>query len=84
MARILEALGKDVRVCNAFAVPPNLRFLDPQREAQDSWASICPPEQLDDREVLIVLDTTAWAQLGAMARSDQEQQGHQGRDRSSP
>ena len=25
-----------------------------------------PAEQLDDREVLIILDTTAWAQLGAM------------------
>ena len=33
MVRILEALGKDVLVCNAFAVPPNLRFLDPRRQA---------------------------------------------------
>ena len=33
MAAILEALGKDVLVCNAFAVPPNLRFLDPRTQA---------------------------------------------------
>ena len=26
-----------------------------------------PAEQLDDREVLMILDTTAWAQLGAMS-----------------
>ena len=66
MAAILEALGKDVRVCNAFAVPPNLRFLDPRRKLQQLGVDVSA-EQLDDREVLIVLDTTAWAQLGAMA-----------------
>ena len=66
MAAILEALGKDVRVCNAFAVPPNLRFLDPQRKLAQLGVDVSA-EQLADREVLIVLDTTAWAQLGAMA-----------------
>ena len=43
MAAILESLGKDVLVCNAFAVPPNLRFLDPRRQASRSWASTCRP-----------------------------------------
>ena len=66
MAAILEALGKDVRVCNAFAVPPHLRFLDPRQKLQQLDVDV-PAEQLDDREVLMVLDTTAWAQLGAMA-----------------
>ena len=42
MAAILEALGKDVLVCNAFAVPPNLRFLDPGAST-GSWASTCRP-----------------------------------------
>ncbi len=65
MVRILEALGKEVRVCNAFATPPNLRFLDPRRELQQLGVDVSA-EQLDDRQVLIVLDTTAWAQLGAM------------------
>ena len=65
MAAVLETLGKDVRVCNAFSVPPNLRFLDPRRKLKQLGVDV-PAEQSDDREVLIILDTTAWAQLGAM------------------
>ncbi len=65
MAAILEALGKDVQVCNGFAVPPHLRFLDPGRKLKQLNVDRSA-EQLDDREVLIILDTTAWAQLGAM------------------
>jgi phosphoesterase RecJ-like protein len=92
MAAVLESLGKDVLVCNAFAVPPTLRFLDPggklkqlgadvlsrptspmnhsaaNRVEQGSLAaSASIASQLADREVLIVLDTSAWAQLGAMS-----------------
>ncbi|MCD4728723.1 MAG: bifunctional oligoribonuclease/PAP phosphatase NrnA, partial [Pirellulales bacterium] len=65
MLAILESLGKDVRVCNAFAVPPNLRFLDPERRLVQLGVDIAA-EQLDDREVLIILDTSAWVQLGVM------------------
>ena len=65
MAAILETLGKDVLVCNAFAVPPNLRFLDPGRKHRQLGVDVTAG-QLADREVLIVLDTTAWAQLGTM------------------
>ena len=66
MAAILESLGKDVLLCNDFAVPPNLRFLDPGQKHRRLGVDVSA-EQLDDREVLIILDTTAWAQLGAMA-----------------
>jgi bifunctional oligoribonuclease and PAP phosphatase NrnA len=66
LAAILERLGKNVRTCNAFAVPPNLQFLDPARTIKQLNVDVSPAD-LDDREVLIVLDTTAWAQLGAMA-----------------
>lgn len=66
LAGILEALGKDVLVCNAFALPPNLRFLDPQRRLRHLGADVSARD-LADRQVLVVLDTTAWAQLGAMA-----------------
>jgi bifunctional oligoribonuclease and PAP phosphatase NrnA len=66
MAGILQALGKDVLLCNDFAVPPNLRFLDPAQKHRRLGVDVLA-EQLGDREVLIVLDTTAWAQLGAMA-----------------
>ena len=66
MAAILESLGKDVQTCNAFAVPPSLRFLDPQHKHRQLGVDVSA-EQLADREVLIILDTSAWAQLGAMA-----------------
>jgi bifunctional oligoribonuclease and PAP phosphatase NrnA len=66
MLGILESLGKDVLVCNAFTLPANLQFLDPNAKMKRLGIDISA-EQLADREVLIVLDTTAWAQLGAMA-----------------
>ena len=65
-AGVLESLGKDVLICNAFSVPPNLRFLDPKGKLTRLDVDILP-QQLDDREVLVILDTSAWSQLGAMA-----------------
>jgi bifunctional oligoribonuclease and PAP phosphatase NrnA len=65
MAAVLDSLGKDVLLCNDFAVPPSLRFLDPQRKHRRLGVDVSA-EQLGDREVLMILDTTAWAQLGAM------------------
>ncbi len=66
LAGMLEQLGKDVWIVNAFAVPPNLRFLDPQRKLKQLGVDV-QAGQLDSREVIVVLDTTAWVQLGAMA-----------------
>ena len=66
MAAILRHLGKDVLLVNDFAVPPNLRFLDPQGQVKQLGKDVTA-EQLADREVLIVLDTSAWTQLGKMA-----------------
>jgi bifunctional oligoribonuclease and PAP phosphatase NrnA len=66
MAAILESLGKDVLLCNDFTVPPNLRFLDGAQKHRRLGVDVSA-EQLGDREVLVVLDTSAWAQLGAMA-----------------
>ena len=66
LAGILEALGKDVRIVNAQATPPNLKWIDPQRRIE-SLAEKVKPADLADRDLVIVLDTSAWAQLGAMA-----------------
>ncbi len=65
MLGILEALGKDVRIVNAQATPPNLTWIDPDRRLE-SLAEGVKKEDLVGRDVLIVLDTSAWAQLGAM------------------
>jgi phosphoesterase RecJ-like protein len=66
MAELLETLGKDVLIVNGQATPPNLRFLDARGKILAIHEDI-RPEELHDRQVLIVLDTSAWAQLGPMA-----------------
>lgn len=66
MAGVLEALGKDVVIVNAQKTPPNLAFIDPQQKIKTLGADVQLAD-LDDREVLLVLDTSAWAQLGDMA-----------------
>jgi len=65
MLGILEAIGKDVRIVNAQATPPTLKWIDPDRRIE-SLAEGVKREELVERDMLIVLDTSAWAQLGAM------------------
>ncbi|GIW91108.1 MAG: phosphodiesterase [Pirellulaceae bacterium] len=65
MALLLEALGKQVRIVNPQATPAMYAFLDPHQR-------IRPREEVSDQEIaecdgLIILDTSAWAQLGCMA-----------------
>ena len=66
MAGVLEALGKQVRIVNGHATPPNLAFIDPEHRIQAIGVDITT-DQLRDVEVMMVLDTSAWAQLGPMS-----------------
>lgn len=66
MAGVLEAIGKAVRIVNGQATPPNLAFIDPQKKIGVIGQTVQPAE-LADVEVLIILDTSAWAQLGPMS-----------------
>jgi bifunctional oligoribonuclease and PAP phosphatase NrnA len=65
MAEVLQSMGKDVLVCNAFSIPPDLGFIDRNKQFKRLGVDISA-DQLADREVLVILDTSAWAQLGAM------------------
>lgn len=65
MAGILESIGKHVRIVNAQATPANLKWIDPDGRIE-SLAEKVRPADLADRDLFIVLDTSAWAQLGAM------------------
>ncbi|MCE9555319.1 MAG: DHH family phosphoesterase [Planctomycetes bacterium] len=65
MAGVLDALGKDVLIVNGQATPPSLALIDPQRRIKTLGQDIQAAD-LADREVLMVLDTSAWAQLGPM------------------
>lgn len=66
MAGILRALGKHVRIVNGQSTPPNLAFIDPGREIR-SLGNDVQASDLADAQVLMVLDTSAWQQLGPMA-----------------
>jgi phosphoesterase RecJ-like protein len=65
MLGILEAIGKDVRIVNAQSTPEGLKWIDPARRLESLQDGV-KKEDLLDRDLLIVLDTSAWAQLGAM------------------
>lgn len=66
MALVLEALGKNVIIANGQRTPPNLEFLDPAGRLKTLHEDVTP-QQLADRQVLMVLDTGAWQQLGPMS-----------------
>ena len=66
MAAVLEALGKQVRIVNGQATPPNLAFIDPAKRIGVIGVTVQPAE-LADTEVLMILDTSAWQQLGPMS-----------------
>ncbi|HZL89904.1 MAG TPA: DHH family phosphoesterase [Pirellulaceae bacterium] len=66
LALVLESLGKQVRIVNGQATPPNLAFIDPAKKIRVIGQHVQAGE-LADAEVLMVLDTSAWQQLGHMA-----------------
>ncbi|WP_145084938.1 DHH family phosphoesterase [Aureliella helgolandensis] len=64
MAGILDQLGKQVRIVNGHPTPPNLNFLDPNRRIEVLGETTTAADVKAD--CFIVLDTSAWAQLGPM------------------
>lgn len=65
MAGILRALGKKVRVVMGQSVPPNLQFIDPDHEIMTIGSEI-DSAALTDADLIMILDTSAWIQLGPM------------------
>jgi bifunctional oligoribonuclease and PAP phosphatase NrnA len=65
MAAVLRKLGKNVRIVNGQRTPPNLQFLDPAGEILEIGTDIQPAE-LADTDLFLVLDTSAWVQVGNM------------------
>lgn len=66
MASILRQLGKEVHIANPFDLPPNLRFLDREMCLQRLTPDLAR-QATESFDVVMILDTTAWAQLGEMA-----------------
>jgi phosphoesterase RecJ-like protein len=67
MAGLLRQKGKDVRVVNVSHTPPRYDFLDPEGTLFEHFGSRVQPADLVDREVALILDLSAWNQLGDMA-----------------
>ena len=65
MAGLLDALGKQTRIVNGQATPPNLSFIDPHRRIMELGSDV-QVDDLHDTDVMMVMDTSAWAQLGPM------------------
>lgn len=66
MRAILQALGKQVTIVNASAPPANLHFLNPNGHVLKLNESITRAN-IPVVDVIIVVDTSAWQQLGTMA-----------------
>ncbi len=66
MAGVLESLGKYALIVNAQKTSPNLQFIDPLGKIKTLGQDVQPAD-LQSIDAIIVLDTSAWIQLGAMA-----------------
>jgi phosphoesterase RecJ-like protein len=66
MAAVLRALSKSVRIVNGHATPPNLTFIDPENQIKVIGQTIQPAD-LADTDIVLVLDTSAWAQIGPVS-----------------
>lgn len=66
LAHLLRAMGKQVVIANGDPVPEHIAFIDPERRVKVLGESVAAKELLA-RDVLIVVDTGAWVQLGPMA-----------------
>ncbi len=66
MAEILESMGKTVHIVNPSASPHNLLFLDPDNRVMKIGVDY-PSKKILEADVHMILDTSAWGQLGAIA-----------------
>ncbi|MDR0870611.1 MAG: DHH family phosphoesterase [Planctomycetaceae bacterium] len=67
MRQILLALGKEVLIVNPQQTPPTLVFLDEENVLNDLEHLTEERKQwLNNADILLVLDTSSWQQLGVM------------------
>src|SRR3954466_6562178 len=65
LALALRSLGKTVRIINGDGVPPHISFIDPNNDVLVLGRDVNADNVKCD--VHIVVDTSAWGQLGPMA-----------------
>ncbi len=69
MSRILQRLGKEVRIANPHRVPPTLNYLDPEGKTLKALDQLTDEDRawIDNADLFIVLDTSSWAQMADVA-----------------
>ncbi|MEQ8837926.1 MAG: bifunctional oligoribonuclease/PAP phosphatase NrnA [Lacipirellulaceae bacterium] len=65
LALALESLGKRVQIINGDEIPQHITFMDPENRVEE--IEQVPLETLRQHQVFVVVDTSAWGQLGPMA-----------------
>lgn len=65
LAAALESLGKQVRIINGDGVPPHIAFMDPHNKVEVLGEDV-PLDKFPKSDVHVVLDTSAWQQLGPL------------------
>ncbi len=68
MALLLRSLGKTVQIINPGATPAHLQFLDPDGEIKSVHDAPALKQAILECDVHIVLDTSAWGQLGEVGK----------------
>ena len=68
LARVLQALGKSVQIINHSPTPPNLHFLDPDREVKQLGVSATAAD-IAAAEVHFIVDTSSWIQLNDVGKA---------------
>ena len=68
LARLLEGMGKSVRIINPSEIPATLRFLDPDKRIQKIKQDATLDEVLDT-DAHVILDTSSWGQLADVGKA---------------
>src|SRR5688500_12176870 len=66
-ASLLDRLGKRARIINTSGMPDHLECLDPNRRVH-KFGQDFDAAGVEDADVHIILDTSAWVQLGDLAK----------------
>jgi phosphoesterase RecJ-like protein len=66
MAELLAQKGKEYVIVNSSPLPPRYQFLDPSGRIRQLGKTVQHAE-LEGAEVVLIVDTSAWVQLGDMA-----------------
>jgi len=67
MADVLRQFGIEPLIVNHSETPSHLEFIDPERSVKQLGVDISPAQIHETCDALMVLDTSAWIQLGEMA-----------------